>query len=49
MALSLVGFEAKNANGESLFIIPILYAIIPCILKFIVVIFLIFNKKLKKL
>lgn len=49
MALSLVGFDAKNTNQESIFIIPILYAIIPCILKLSVMLFLIFNKKLKKL
>lgn len=49
LILSIVGFDAKNVNLESIFIIPILYAIIPCILKLIVMIFLIFNKKLKKL
>jgi len=47
--LYLVGFDAKNINQESIFVIPILYAIIPCILKLVVMIFLIFNKKLKKL
>ena len=47
--LYLVGFDAKNINQESIFVIPILYAIIPCILKLGVMLFLIFNKKLKKL
>ena len=39
-ALSLTGFEAENVNDNSLKLIPILYAIIPCILKLIVVLLL---------
>ena len=39
-ALSLTGFEAENVNDNSLKLIPILNAIIPCILKLIVVLLL---------
>ena len=40
MVLWLVSFDAKNVNQDSLMAIPIIYAIIPCALKMIVVLLL---------
>lgn len=40
MTLWLVSFDAKNVNQESLMAIPIIYAIIPCALKMLVVLLL---------
>ena len=40
MVLWLVSFDAKNVNQESLMAIPIIYAIIPCALKILVVLLL---------
>jgi len=47
--LALLKFDAKNPSPESLFAIPILYAIIPCCLKIIVVLLIIKFKNIKKL
>jgi hypothetical protein len=40
MVLWLVSFDAKNVNQDSLMAIPIIYAIIPCALKMLVVLLL---------
>ena len=40
MTLWFVSFDAKNVNQESLMAIPIIYAIIPCALKMLVVLLL---------
>lgn len=48
MVLWLVSFDAKNVNQESLMAIPIIYAIIPCALKMLVVLLLFKLKKSEK-
>ena len=48
MTLWLVSFDAKNVNQESLMAIPIIYAIIPCALKMLVVLLLFKLKKSQK-
>lgn len=48
MVLWLVAFDAKNVNQESLMAIPIIYAIIPCALKMLVVLLLFKLKKSEK-
>ncbi len=48
MVLWLVSFDAKNVNQDSLMAIPIIYAIIPCALKMLVVLLLFKLKKSEK-
>ena len=48
MVLWPVSFDAKNVNQESLMAIPIIYAIIPCALKMLVVLLLFKLKKSEK-
>ena len=47
--LSIFNFDTKNPSQESIFVIPILYAIIPCALKLIVVLLISKSKKIKNL
>ena len=49
MVLSLVNFDAKAVNDESITVIPVLYAIIPCALKLLVVLFIIKSKSIRNL
>ena len=48
MVLWLVSFDAKNVNQDSLMAIPIIYAVIPCALKMLVVSLLFKLKKSQK-
>ncbi len=48
MVLWLVSFDAKNVNQDSLMAIPIIYAIIPCALKILVVLLLLKLKNSQK-
>lgn len=48
MVLWLVSFDAKNVNQDSLMAIPIIYAIIPCTLKILVVLLLLKLKNSQK-
>jgi hypothetical protein len=47
MILNFIGFDPQNLNEASLKTIPIIYAILPCLLKFIVILLLIKLKNLK--
>jgi Na+/melibiose symporter-like transporter len=49
ISLSIVDFNPQDPTPESLLLIPILYAIIPCALKIIVVLFISKSEKFKNL
>ncbi len=49
ISLSIVDFNPQDPTPESLLLIPILYAIIPCALKVIVVLFISKSEKFKNL